>query len=266
MLNPFPLEIGTLQVIPETCIGANDASILFEGLGGWQPLTQEISNDDGQSFSSYNQLLSLSSGDYTIQLTDQEGCKISEKISLDEPPLFDVNFLSASQIYVGDTLLIIEVSFPKPDSLAWDFSDGFISYLPGESFPLISYDQPGEYDIVLTAFKGNCSQSMTKTVTFLPADQKPTGGRMELGLVGIKGIRVFPHPTQGEVQVQVDLHRQQTLGVFLYNLQGFEMQRQLYPSNDLHVFKLDLSDYNKGAYVLKVATENDREEVKIILN
>lgn len=68
--------------------------------------------------------------------------------------------------YATDILQFSDVSSGNPNAWTWDFDDGSYSYL---KTPKHFYNNPGTYNVKMTAADNNGSDTASKTITILPA-------------------------------------------------------------------------------------------------
>jgi Secretion system C-terminal sorting domain len=77
-----------------------------------------------------------------------------------------------------------------------------------------------------------------------------------------KSISIYPNPTTGAINIDVQGNSDQTPTIFtLYDLSGKVLQQQVIQSNQL---VLDLSSYTKGIYILKIQSGPETRDWKII--
>ncbi|MGK7390551.1 MAG: T9SS type A sorting domain-containing protein [Candidatus Cyclobacteriaceae bacterium M2_1C_046] len=232
---------------------------------GIDSLTYEWTADNG--FTSSNQQVGLAEeGIYYLKGTTSQGCIVRdtfEVITTEES--FEVNFLAASELIAGDTLLLTEVCYPVADYLTWEFADGAEIIDPSDHQPQISYKSAGTYDISLTAWLGECYDTQTKTtIWYDPSEAPDIDGRIMLGESGIKNIRLHPNPTTGEFFVDVTLHQEAPLAVFVYDNFGKELIRISRDEGIFYRFNIDISKERSGTYHLRVVSNNDVRGLKII--
>lgn len=83
---PTELEIFVDAALSPTGCGLSDGSISITASGGTESGTYDYSWSDGGSFSStFEDLIFLPSGNYTVEVTDDNGCVSTEMISLNDP-------------------------------------------------------------------------------------------------------------------------------------------------------------------------------------
>jgi len=89
----------TIEVIPRNvlCFGGNSGSILVTPSGGTTPYTYLWSN--GQTVS---EVLNLVAGTYTVTVTEDNGCVLTETITITQPPLLTLSVIGNNADCFGD--------------------------------------------------------------------------------------------------------------------------------------------------------------------
>jgi hypothetical protein len=79
-------------------------------------------------------------------------------------------------------------------------------------------------------------------------------------------IKVYPNPSNGIVNVTLNLPQEENISLVVYDIYGKELVR-IYDGNmQNQVFNLDLSGYSKGMYFLKLKAQDKQLIQKIIIN
>ncbi len=224
------------------------------------------SSDNG--FSSTDRTVTLEeAGTYSVTVSGTDGCVMTDELELGfNDILLEPYFLGATANIIGDTLQLIEVSYPKPDSVQWDFGPDALVHDMDAAYPKVSFQEEGEHTIALTAYLGGCVETIEKKVSFYaPEDFPDLDGGLELGEVGIKGIKLYPNPNDGRFSLEVEMHQVQSLATFIYNINGIEVARQSGTDALAYLMRFDLSGETSGAYVMKLVTEFDQRELRIVI-
>ncbi len=220
-------------------------------------------------FSSDQPLVNFTeAGTYQLTLTLSDGCEMSDDFVLNyNDILFETNFLIASAAEVGDTVRLIEVCYPAPDSVNWQIDNRANILQMDKHRPLISFDQAGEYPINMAASYSGCIDSLTKTVKFYELGEMPEqGARMKLGIAGIRAIQVYPNPNQGAFTLELHLYQPDDVMFFLYDLNGNEITRIQRGGEVRYEEPVALGSYRPGIYILKAVAANDEKNIRIMIN
>lgn len=180
VLSPTPLSLSS-ELNGVTCFGDCDATINVSASGGTTPYVFEW--QDTQLLGAFRS--DLCAGSYTIIVTDNNGCEISETFTIEEPDELTADFLLPNEKI---TVINSNVTFFNQSSGAifynWDFNGiGFSSETnPTFNFP----EEPGEYFITLIAIgEGGCTDTITKTINiedevifYVPNTFTPNGNQL----------------------------------------------------------------------------------------
>jgi hypothetical protein len=145
--------------------------------------------------SPHPQVTLASSGSYTVQVTDRNGCMAQHTIAVEitpEPPV---------DLYVPDTLLMLEqgaatLVFAEQSGQGhacyWTFGDGYGYQGTAGTY---TYTTAGTYPLTLQVTDGACTRSYTQLVQVI----QPAGRHSNTGL----SCRVWPQPCTEVLQVAV---------------------------------------------------------------
>lgn len=113
----------------------------------------------------------------------------------------------------------------------------------------------GDYSVIVTDAFG-CSSTEMITVDLTNAADEPT----EV----LEGISVFPNPTEGRLELQLDLEKSTSLQAGIYDMTG----RQLISRNFGRQLQLnesfDLSAFPAGVYLLRIQADDAARTVRIV--
>ncbi|MCE2994731.1 MAG: SprB repeat-containing protein [Cyclobacteriaceae bacterium] len=222
---------------------------------------------DATFFSNQKTVQISDPGLYELTVQNATGCTATDQVKVSKSATaFKANFLGASELIIGDTLLLTEVCFPKPDSVKWTLSSGLTTIGQMEDQPMVKAGKEGEYSIHLVAFYKECTDQMVKKITYFKAEDKgKVGGRVKLGNQGIKLVTTHPNPTSGLAQIHVELYEAQTVALFLYTLEGLEIARSTKADRQAYDFEVDISNYPAGVFIAKIATDYQQKDIRIVL-
>ncbi len=222
---------------------------------------------DAAFFSNQKTVQISEAGLYSLTVESATGCIATDQVKvLKSATAFTANFLGASELIVGDTLLLTEVCFPKPDSVKWTLSNGLTTIGQIEDQPLVKAVKEGEYSVHLLAYYKECTDQMVKKIIYYKQEDKgKIGGRVKLGNQGIKLVTTHPNPTSGLAQIHVELYEAQTVALFLYTLDGLEIARSTKTDRQTYDFEFDISNYPAGVFIAKIATDYQQKDVRIVL-
>jgi large repetitive protein len=158
---------ATYSTIEPQCFGYSDGQLILNTTGGTPGYQYNWSTNDSTST-----IDSIPTGNYSVQITDANGCIFDLACFLDQPaqilPSFD------SDILVGCSPLVVEF-FNTSDAdfnCAWTFGDS-LSYT-GCDDVIITFDTGGVYDVNLIAYDANgCFNDVTYN-NYITVNQTPS--------------------------------------------------------------------------------------------
>ncbi|GAB4137392.1 MAG: hypothetical protein Fur0041_12110 [Bacteroidia bacterium] len=229
--------------------------------GGVPPYS--YSNDNGMTWQSIGVFPNLTYGSYSFLVKDSLGCihALNADISSNSAQA-DPDFIVATNPEATDSLVFVDISNPRPDSVSWDFP-AFVSIIDTSMFsPIVMFPDTGWYLVTMHAFYPGCELNVTKNITVQPFD----ADNAELwNTNGIDSLVIFPNPNNGIFTVLIELESRQELAVFLYDASGTE-QIRFTPGNVLQwQGQLSIPSPQSGNYLLRVVTPFDVEEEVIIV-
>jgi len=252
----------SLATIP-VCYGRTNGSITVTTKGGTEPYTYSI--DNGVTFQA-NPVFSQGVGSYSLISKDSKGCTItaSAQIALrnDKP---EPNFLVATTRNALDTLVIIDVSVPKPDSIYWVFDPQAIVINNDQWSPELRFLNAGTYFVSMTGYFGGCDYNVTKNMTVSPYDPSIEKEKLP-GYKPIQSVAVTPNPSAGDFDVVIKLAKKYNVSIVVYDVLGNRHYDDTWESVEELTQRITLDNVSAGVYLLRVVTESDAQDVRIVIN
>lgn len=100
------VQANLIAVNNISCNGLNDGTLTIGASLGPLPYSFSLNNGPIQSFSEFS---NLSSGQYTVTVSDANGCKDSVVVNIMEPTALDVNVMQPNIICEGDTISLLAI-------------------------------------------------------------------------------------------------------------------------------------------------------------
>ena len=257
----IPLHLGftdtTLCVGQEIQLSAGVAGVTYEWKSGSEVLATT------------NDIKLSKDGQYSITVKNAAGCTAQESFSIKTSlTALKTDFLMSSYNTLGDTLILVDVTQPKPSSLKWTLPERIteISSSGDGSVKQLIFKQVGSYDITLTAQLAQCSDAVTKKVVVVPVEERPTidsvlGYREKL----IRRITIFPNPTTGQFKVDVELSRAAAITVrLIYFNDGKLMEIRKSAIGTEHAVPFSIGYLPQGVYLIGVEAEKEYEVKKMM--
>ena len=155
-----------------SCVGASDGAITVVPAGGAGPYTFSWENALGVVVSNLQSPSGLVAGLYTVEITDQNGCVISDDIVLTDPPAFIFNVNVASN-YNGEDISCFGASDGAINLTVNGATPGYTYSWTNAANAVVSTIQDpfslpaGQYDVLVTDANG-CTFTTAITLTEPP--------------------------------------------------------------------------------------------------
>lgn len=155
LLEPDPLEVNIISTGSGIlCYGESTANLTYNTTGG-SPFGYNYYWNMNGEWTQFPELESLSAGEYSVTVTDDNGCTNMDEITIGQPDELSsilININNASSSISSDGSIEIEIYGGVTDyTIDW----GISSATTGEETYIINDLSPGEYNIIITD-ENNC--------------------------------------------------------------------------------------------------------------
>lgn len=194
-----------------------------------------------------------SSGTYSVVTTNSDACA-----GVGTSNTVNVNFTTtptaAGSFTTNGNIVTFSNTSIGASSYSWDFGDFTNS---SASAPVHAYAVNGDYQVVLTAINGNCSDTVVFNVAITVSVEE---------LMGIANVVVYPNPTSNELFVSFDNQNGNAMQVELVDQLG----RVIYSENEIqqigfNKIGLNLSHVSDGMYSVLIHSGNNTITKRIIV-
>lgn len=269
-------KIDTLQLPPyiETCPGI--VTELDAGIKGltykWEAMNNSPITGDVTS-----QQIKVKRADfYKVTVSDDFGCVKSKTVEIRlKGRAVEPDFIVSGSVYTNDTVTIIDISEPRPDSLRWDFGGAkFLKLLTKDRYQYVVFTDSGSYTITQYSVMGECESVLKKEVLAVPRGTvKPKEKPVVLPeAVRITDAILYPNPvTDGYFVVKATISERSATQIFISRgSDGVDIYRYDYTEEELEtvdgVLELKTSHYvstlPNGLYVLRIVAGQDSKTIK----
>lgn len=255
----FPLTLKANS--GPACVSLKNGYISATAAGGTPPYMFAVGTSSFSTTPSFN----VAAGKHALHVKDHNNCLSEIMVEVGERnkmPL--LNFMLATSRYELDTLVIIDVSVPVPDKVAWQFSPEAQVIDTGLLNARIKYNQSGLYPVKMTGYFGSCNYSIEKLLNIAPFDPLVTGD--DKNLKGIKSIRISPNPSDGQFELKIELYTKQQITLKVYDYYSRMIFNEKLPENIAFLEEFNLAETKPGTYVLWVIAENDARPVVFVIS
>jgi hypothetical protein len=205
-------------------------------------------------------------GEYLVIVNDEDNCIGSDSIKIDisGSPLIP-SFLMATSVPMGDTLLIVEVTQPKPKAIEWEIGGGHRIVESGEYFTKIIFDQEGIFPITLSSFsEDGCIGQQRKSILVTAPGLIDEDGEATYHQRNMISLYVGPNPSQGQFNAELKMHEAAAVTFYLVRIdtgQIYETRKR----QGLSVYNESFTHSGVGQFVLFVESGGERLMEKIIV-
>ena len=233
--------------------------------------------------------------DLTLHAFDTLGCKLERvtDVVFKAKPI-DPNFIVSSNVYAGDTIVLVDISMPAPTSYTWYSSPGVTvlrqsatvkdsiigddgkTYPKGTRFIQFILPDSGTYFIRQTSIKDGCFIDQKKDLTATPKDPNIKNPYMPASTV--ETMYAYPNPSiKGQdVYISVVAASKDPMTLKLYNEAGTEVGSTTISGKlnyDLKLLgtetgsnQLFANTLSPGMYIIKLVTAKGNEvSFKIVI-
>lgn len=221
-------------------------------------------SDNG--FSSTNAMVTLTApGIYTATVTTSGGCVGQDRIEVKASNAdIDSHFLLASQAFVGDEVILVNVSEPLSEVVEWSVPEGAEIISQGYGAIVLKFDQKGKYEVSLRSFEGECYQDYSKPIIVEEATDLLDIGDAEEPF--IKEFIVYPNPSDGNFTVKVALSEPSDVSLKLMSMLSAQIASEKRLSNSDRYEETYQLTVSSGTYILLLETPKGNKIRKVIIN
>jgi len=203
-------------------------------------------------------------GIYTLAITNSNGCIATDSITISTTnQVISADFLVPTQAFVGETIVVVDVSEPVPDTVTWSFSQGTTVVFENEDYAELKFEQEGVYTLSMTTTKGSCQETLSKEIIVQPSTD--FGTDQDTNISFIKEFKLYPNPSNGVFKAQIELQQQAAISIKIINLTSNAiMSAKVMQGQNNYII-----DYNintaVGAYLVILETPKGSQVRKIIV-
>jgi hypothetical protein len=253
-------DITTIAV----CTGKTTGEIHVIASGGAGSYTYSA---DGLAFQSEPIIKGIGAGSYDVVVKDITGCEhIQNAVIATRTDHPKPDFLVASKQNALDTLVVDEISIPKPDSVEWMFDPAIIVVKQDSWAPEIKVNEAGTYTIAMKGYFGGCDYTTQLSININPYDPGVISRSLDVPFTAIKSMTVTPNPNAGDFTVTVELNYKQRLSLNVIDITGVTQYEESWEETESLNKQIHLNVTLTGVYIVRAITESDAQEVRIVIN
>ncbi|WP_108869781.1 T9SS type A sorting domain-containing protein [Aquimarina aquimarini] len=206
---------------------------------------------------------------YEITVTDSKGCLAVDSIFIDKvTDVISAQFITSTQIFVGEKFVVVDNSDPIPDHVDWIFPEEAEVIYEDNNYAEAVFSTPGEYEITMQTYLGLCTAVTTKKV--IVVEQEFEGGEGEENTIEIQSYldyKVYPNPTtNGRFKAEVHLSKPQDISLKIYNvINNTLIDYRKAEAKDTYTLEYDMSILPSGIYFILLETPTINQVRKLMI-
>ena len=229
--------------------------------------TYQWTSDNG--FQSTERVVTLDeAGTYYITVITGLGCPVEDEFTLNFSDSFlQANFLMQSEAEIGDTVVLVEISWEEPDSVSWNFPPELWLLSQSEQNVQLIPTQNGVHTVGLTAYLGSCYDFLEKQITVTGNGNKDfnTPEYAEDKEKQFRYINLYPNPNKGNFNLDIKLYKKDDIRIEVYDILGQKQQaHKIGKGEKNYTFNFNLNTMKNGLYFISIKTDKGSAGIKFI--
>lgn len=181
------------------------------------------------------------SGTYSLTVTNESGCQISDTIAVTIHHNSPVGLIAPDTVVVGQEVVFRVNTVSPVESWYWNFGNGTFTVLPDSAST--TYNQPGDYLLQLILDDGVCNDTITKTIHV-------QSSVFRSGDISYQ-FKIYPNPVTEILNIQIFPLPEKAI-VKILDING----KVWTTSNFVNSENIDVSNLPLGVYVIETVAEN----------
>ncbi|MBT1686335.1 T9SS type A sorting domain-containing protein [Dawidia soli] len=205
-------------------------------------------------------------GSYWVEVLNDKGCVGRDTFLLETSyDLLQASFMIPGEAVAGDTVVMIDISWPLPETVAWQYPAAMREVLNLGDVLFGQFDAAGTYEVAMTARLGECVDQISKTIVILGEGAESEGGKLGYEKF-VKEFTVYPNPTDGAFDVGIELLEESPVTLSIWNSPTGILIKQVQRNDQkLYHVSFDLRPLNAGTYILRLDHAKGKEYIRFIV-
>lgn len=262
-------DVYSLQNPPKDMLDLGGSTVLCEGQshvldpGPWKTYSWTSST----GFRSQDRQVTITkAGLYWADVTSHQDCEVRDTFLLEtSADLLKANFLMASAAAVNDTVVMIDVSWPWPETITWYRPDHMRLLEDYGDIVMGQFEAPGQYSVSLTARLGECIDKVTKEISIRDTGDAPGDSRM-WSEPFVKVLGLYPNPNEGKFEVEVEFLEASPVMLTVFNVLTSMKIAQIKDDGQSKYLKhFDLAPLSAGTYTLRLDYTGGTKYIRFVV-
>ncbi|HEY9046401.1 MAG TPA: T9SS type A sorting domain-containing protein, partial [Ohtaekwangia sp.] len=254
----LPLDLGGGVTL---CIGQ---SYTLDADTGWVNMKWGSST----GFTSIDQKVTVKdAGRYWIEVINDKGCIAQDTFQLETSyNLLQASFMIPKQAAIGDTVVMIDISWPLPEKIEWTYPLAMTKLQDHGDVLYGQFKDAGTYEVSLAAHLGECFDQVSKTITIIESEDGTVGGRLGYEEY-VKRFILYPNPNSGSFDVGIELSEALPVSVSVWHSPSGVLIKQVQQEGDaVYQLYFDLRPLSPGIYLVKLDYGKGERYIRFVVN
>ena len=208
------------------------------------------------------------SGIYDVLAIDSKGCVAEHQIQVyTSDAVINSEFAMSSQIFLNDDLIMVDISFPVPDTVEWILPKEANIKTNTADEVILTFAEPGVYQVGLKTTVGNCETTTLKEIAVLEQNTEDitTSTTPDAPKSTIENFTMYPNPSDGKFTVAVELGTIGAVSVKVFSFVSNQMMAyEKGTNNSTYNIPFDISNLSPGIYAVVLETPYGSSLQKIV--
>jgi len=257
---PIAIDLGGDRVLCKDQTLALDATV--ENTNA----TYSWTADNG--FTSTNpSVVLVEKGNYTLTVQNENACTATQTIFVDvSNQEISAEFAASSQVFVGESLILVDISYPLPETMEWIIPQGATVITSSNDEAELTFDTPGAYEIGIITQRGPCTDMQIKEIMVLANDPTVTQDDTENGKKLVEDFLLYPNPTSGIFNAKVTLSEKGNIAIKIFSLNNNQRIASIKETGSAtYDIPFNIADMPAGVYAVLLETPYGNTLRKIIV-
>jgi hypothetical protein len=257
--NPLPdsINLGSSVTL---CAGQSHT---LDAGPGWQ--SQAWASNTG--FTSFTRQITIDMpGFYWLQALSDKGCLVRDTFELKTASdLLKANFLMPSEAMAGDTVVMVDVSWPLPEEAVWILPDDMKHLQNYGDIVYGQFEKTGKYVVSLAVALGDCRDEISKSINVIMNKESVEEGRLG-NTPFVTLFDLYPNPNEGEFAVVIELVKESPIALTAWNtLTAKKITEFRDRGGKSYLVRMNLRPLSAGTYSLRLDYENGTKYLRFIV-
>lgn len=198
-------------------------------------------------------IIVVNAGSYTVTTTNAIACN---GVGTSDPVVVTISqtpFAQGSYSASGNVVTFNNTS-SGANSYSWDFGDFTNS---SANTPTHAYAANGNYNVILTAINGSCTDTATFSIAISVSIEE---------LMGISELTIFPVPASEYINISFNNNNNNDIEVEMIDELGRLISSNTNSNKGFNTTEINLNNVLNGLYIIRLTSEGKSVSRKVIVN